>query len=111
MVDVLEDLLLLFRSKDLLDDADWLVLAWAPFWELFLKLIDYCVVDKDLASESVEFSEPGLTDNLSIHGCFESIFSQFCVMLFISKCTDSPLNCEDEITCIVTLKCIATTFL
>jgi len=75
MVDVLEYLLLLVSAEDLCDDADWLVLAWAPFRELLLELTYNSVIDKDFASESKEFSEPCLTDDLSIHCGFESVFS------------------------------------
>lgn len=54
MIYILEYLLFLVGAENLLNDADGGVVLGSPWWELLGELVDDCVVDKDLAPQSVE---------------------------------------------------------
>jgi hypothetical protein len=111
VIDVLEDLLLLFRAEDLLNDTDWGVVLGFPWWELLDKLVHYGVVDKDLASQSVEFSEPGFAHDFTVHCGFEGVFSQFVILFLVSESSKGSVHSEDEISGGVTFKCVTRSFL
>jgi hypothetical protein len=111
VIDVLEDLFLLFRAEDFLDDADWGVVLGFPWWKLLGKLVNYSLVDEDLASQSEEFCEPGFADDFTVHSGFECVFSQFIVLLLVSESSKGSVHSEDEISGGVTFKCVSRSFL
>jgi len=56
MVNFLEDLFLLVRAKDLLNDANGLIFIWGPRFKFLLELVDDCVIYENLFLESIEFT-------------------------------------------------------
>lgn len=104
MIDVDEKLLLLIASKNLLNNTDWSVICWTPWWEFFLKFIDYRVIYEYLSSQSIEFVQPGFADDFTVHGGLEGIFSQFLVLTLVFEGTNGSFDGKDEVTSSMTFE-------
>lgn len=89
-----KDLSLLLCTKDLLNNADWLVVLRIPSIRELLHLqINNSLVNEFLISQTTELIEPCPADYITIHGRSESILSELIIFLLIQIGIICSLNC------------------
>jgi hypothetical protein len=75
MIYFLEYLLFFIWAKNFLNYTYWSVILWMPWLELALQIFYQCVIYEYFTSKPIELLKPSFTNDFSIHGSLESIFS------------------------------------